>query len=354
MGMGNRKPQKRFVSGRQVGNRRIVMFFVFVCVALLGVAPLCAQTAGFAVIPDSPRPGEPVTVAVAGLPDGTVYASLYNGQNRRLARARFFYYMSAASVAELSVPTDESGASNRSVSCWTAVLAVPSTAGSGAMKIRLEMVNGQETVVIAEREFAVAERRFNAEEIPLNQSNTDIRTKPDPVKTTQADELWAILARTGNTVYAEGPFVPPVPVNTRRTSYFGDRRVYVYTTGNRDTSIHAGVDYGVPTGTPVRACARGKVVLAHFRISTGYSVVMEHLPGVYSLYYHMNSLNVVEGGIVDAGTTLGASGATGLATGPHLHWEIRAATENTDPDAFVNRAVLDRNLILSKLGLTQD
>ncbi|MDR1230727.1 MAG: M23 family metallopeptidase [Spirochaetaceae bacterium] len=355
--MENRKAAEWLVSGRQVGNCRIVMFRIFVCVAMLGVMPLCAQNAGFAVIPDSPRPGEPVTVAAAGLPEGTVYASLYNGQNRRLARARFFYYMTVESVAGPSASADESGASgadNRAVPCWTAVLAVPSTAGSGAMKIRLETVSGQETAVIAEQEFAVAERRFNAEEIPLNQINTDIRTKPDPVKTTQADELWAILARTGNTVYAEGPFVPPVPVNTRRTSYFGDRRVYVYTTGNRDTSIHAGVDYGVPTGTPVRACARGKVVLARFRISTGYSVVMEHLPGVYSLYYHMDSLNVVEGSIIDAGTTLGASGATGLATGPHLHWEIRAATENTDPDAFVNRALLDRNLIFSKLGLKQD
>jgi murein DD-endopeptidase MepM/ murein hydrolase activator NlpD len=330
-------------------NSRIVTVCLFVCAAVLRVMPLCAQNAGFAVIPDNPRPGEPVTVAAAALPEGTVYASLYNSQNRRLARARFFYYITAEPAVESSAASDAPNTSARTVAC--AVLTVPSTAGSGAMKIRLETVNGQETAVLAEQSLAVAERRFNAEEIPLNQSNTDIRTKPDPVKTTQADLLWTILTRTGNTVYAEGPFVPPVPANTRRTSYFGDRRVYVYTTGGRDTSIHAGVDYGVPTGTPVRACARGKVVLAQFRISTGNSVVLEHLPGVYSLYYHMNTLNVVEGSIIDAGTTLGTSGATGLATGPHLHWEVRAATENTDPDALVNRAVLDKNLILGKLGL---
>jgi murein DD-endopeptidase MepM/ murein hydrolase activator NlpD len=306
---------------------------LFVCAVFLIAAPLSAQSAVFAVIPDNPRPGEPVTVVMASPSAEPVYASLVNGQNRRLSRARFFYYMTAEAESGQAV--------------HAAVLAIPSTAGSGAMTIRLETERG----VLAEREMVIADRHFNAEEIALNQSNTDIRTKPDPEKTAQADELWAIIARTGNTVYHEGAFVPPVPVNTRRTSYFGDRRVYVYTTGGRDTAIHAGVDYGVPTGTPVRSCARGKVVLAKFRISTGYSVILEHLPGVYSLYYHMSALNVAEGSIIDAGTVLGQSGATGLATGPHLHWEIRVSTENTDPDALVNRAVLDKSLILSKLGL---
>ena len=319
--------------------------FCAVVWAVLGV-PLFAQNVLFAALPDSPRPGEPITVALVSPPADPVYVSLYNGNNRRLSRARFFYYLSAHPSAVV-----QDGAVAQPVPCWTAVLTVPSTAGSGVMTLRIETGSGASLTVLAEQRITVAERRFDAEEIPLNQSNTDIRTKPDPVKTTQVDELWAILSRTGNTVYSEGPFVPPVPAGTRRTSYFGNRRVYVYTSGARDTSIHAGVDYGVPTGTPVRACARGKVVLAKFRISTGYSVVMEHLPGLYSLYYHLNAVNVMEGSIIDAGTKIGESGATGLATGPHLHWEIRASTENTDPDALVNRAVLDKTLILGKLGL---
>jgi murein DD-endopeptidase MepM/ murein hydrolase activator NlpD len=304
----------------------------FVCALALQAAVVFAQEVRIAVIPDDPRPGDPVTVAAALSPD-SLYVSLYNGQGRRLSRARFFYYASA----------DEGG------TLAAAALAVPSTAGSGAMTLRIERVNGQETVVVAERPLMVADRKFNAEEIPLNQSNTDIRTKPDPEKTAQADELWAILSRTGNTVYDEGPFTPPLPAATRRTSFFGDRRVYVYTTGARDTSIHAGVDYGVPTGTPVKACARGRVALAKFRIATGYSVVLEHLPGLYSVYYHLNAVAVSEGDIVEAGTVIGQSGATGLATGPHLHWEIRVSTENTDPDALAGRAVLDKNLILGKL-----
>jgi murein DD-endopeptidase MepM/ murein hydrolase activator NlpD len=91
------------------------------------------------------------------------------------------------------------------------------------------------------------------------------------------------------------------------------------------------------------------VVLARPRIVTGNSVIIEHFPGVYSLYYHLDTIAVAEGGLVEKGGLLGESGATGLATGPHLHWEIRAAGENADPDAFINRSVLDKTAILSKL-----
>jgi murein DD-endopeptidase MepM/ murein hydrolase activator NlpD len=92
------------------------------------------------------------------------------------------------------------------------------------------------------------------------------------------------------------------------------------------------------------------VVLARSRIVTGNSVVIEHLPGVYSLYYHLDKIEVTEGAIVNTGALIGLSGATGLATGPHLHWEIRVSGENTDPDAFISRPLLDKDAVLSKMS----
>jgi murein DD-endopeptidase MepM/ murein hydrolase activator NlpD len=227
-----------------------------------------------------------------------------------------------------------------------ALLGVPSTARPGPALVRYEAGD----TLIGELALTIGERNFIAEEIPLNQSNTDIRTLPDPQKTREAEQLWAILGRTGGDIYNGGPFVPPVQ-STRRTSFFGDRRVFIYSDGSRDTAIHAGVDYGVPRGTVVGACGAGKVALARSRIVTGNSVVIEHLPGVYSLYYHLDTIAVSEGQTVGAGERIGTSGATGLATGPHLHWEIRVSGENTDPDAFVGRPVIDRDAILSKLEL---
>ena len=120
------------------------------------------------------------------------------------------------------------------------------------------------------------------------------------------------------------------------TSFFGDRRVYAYTGGGSSTSLHYGIDYGIPTGSEVTACGQGRVVMAENRISTGWSIVIEHLPGVYSLYYHMDSLTVEKGDMVKQGTLIGYSGATGLATGPHLHWEVRVNGNAVNPDFFVS------------------
>jgi murein DD-endopeptidase MepM/ murein hydrolase activator NlpD len=228
----------------------------------------------------------------------------------------------------------------------TAILTIPSTAQSGPALIQIEDGNGNP---VAKLPLTVGGRDFVSEEIALDQRNTDIRTQPDPKKTAESAELSAILFRTGTDVFTGGPFISPVS-STRRTSFFGDRRVFRYADGSRDTSIHGGIDYGVPRGTPVAACAPGRVVLARFRILTGYSVVIEHLPGTYSLYYHLDKILVEEGTLVKGGTQIGESGATGLATGPHLHWEIRVAGENTDPDACIARPILDKAAILSKIN----
>jgi murein DD-endopeptidase MepM/ murein hydrolase activator NlpD len=287
----------------------------------------------FALLPGgSIRPGEPVTLGYSDdfreKESRDFQALLLDSGGKRLGKAPFF-----------SLGTDEDG--------WelkAAVLAVPSTARIGPALVRIEGTDG----IVKELPLVIESRDFVSEVIPFDQSNTDIMTKPDPQKTAEAEQLWAILSHAGSTTYSSGPFVPPV-TSTRRTSFFGDRRVYQYVSGAASTSIHAGIDYGVPTGTEVRACAGGRVVFARFRIVTGNSVIIEHMPGVYSLYYHLDRISIGEGRLVSAGTPLGLSGSTGLSTGPHLHWEIRVAGENCDPDAFMARAVLDKNAVLSNL-----
>ncbi|MDR0399593.1 MAG: M23 family metallopeptidase [Treponema sp.] len=285
----------------------------------------------FALIQDRIRPGDPVTVALAGpIPPGTALRAILVAGGRRLRGAAFFPF-----------PETDDG----KPPCWAALLGVPSTIRSGPAQIRIEAG----PAVLGDLFLDIEDRSFVTEEIPLDQANTDILTQEDPQKTRESEQLWAILNRGGGNMYSGGPFIPPLH-STRRTSFFGDRRVFVYTDGSRSQSIHGGVDYGVPIGTPVWACAGGRVVLARFRIVTGNSVILEHLPGVYSLYYHLDSIAVSEGQILDAGEIIGKSGATGLATGPHLHWEIRVAGENTDPDSLVAYPVIDKELILSKLG----
>jgi len=278
----------------------------------------------YAVIPENPRPGEPVTIAAeSGVKQAVLFAD-----KKQLSKAQFFI-----------VP-----AADENPVFLAAVLTVPSTAASGDAIIRLDNEKGP----ILEIPITITNREFISDIIELNKALTGIRTEPDPKKTAEAEELWAIMNTTGNQIYHNGNFIQPVS-STRRTSFFGDRRIYKYPDGSSDFSIHAGIDYGIPTGTRVVACGSGRVVLARMRIVTGYSVIIEHAPGVYSLYYHMDKIEVTENSTVNTGTLLGLSGSTGLATGPHLHWEVRVSGESTDPDAFLARSIIDKNLIISKI-----
>ena len=315
----------------------------------------------FALSAGSAKPGEPVTIAIrgidaygrngtadndaavngaagekheagSGLPTSWVLrnlqAVLLDRQGRRLTKAAFF-----------TLPREEGEQELRA-----AILAVPTTAVSGNAVIRIESQDS----IIKDLPFMIGSREFISEVIHLDQANTELRTVEDQQKTAESELLWAILSRTGTEIYTQSSFLAPVS-STRRTSFYGDRRVYRYSDGSSDTTIHAGIDYGVPTGTEVRSCAAGRVVLARSRIVTGNSVVLEHLPGLYSLYYHMENITIQEGSVVEAGALLGLSGSTGLATGPHLHWEIRVSGEYADPDAFLPRPILDKKDILSKL-----
>ncbi|NGN63933.1 peptidoglycan DD-metalloendopeptidase family protein [Streptomyces sp. A7024] len=102
--------------------------------------------------------------------------------------------------------------------------------------------------------------------------------------------------------------------------------------------FHTGVDFGVPTGTPVKAVGPGTVVTAGWDNAYGNYVVLKMADGLFTLYAHMSQLGVGSGQAVGGGTQLGLSGATGNVTGPHLHFEARTANRyhgHTDPMAYL-------------------
>lgn len=187
----------------------------------------------------------------------------------------------------------------------------------------------------------IEEREFGSERIYLDKSLTELRMRPDPAKTAEARELWSVLVRFEPTSYYHiGGFLLPLD-DIRLTAGFGDRRVYEYYDGKESVAIHNGIDIAAPVGTPVLACGDGRVVLAKDRIVTGNTAVIEHLPGVYSLYYHLSALHVEESDFVEKGTPIGAAGMSGLATGPHLHWEIRVSGVAVDPFLLAAEKVID-------------
>jgi murein DD-endopeptidase MepM/ murein hydrolase activator NlpD len=96
---------------------------------------------------------------------------------------------------------------------------------------------------------------------------------------------------------------------------------------------HKGVDFAAPTGTPIHAASDGRVVKAGWASGFGRCVKIEHLEGYVSTYGHLSGFadDLSEGSIVERGQLIGYVGATGRATGPHLHYEVERFGEAIDP-----------------------
>lgn len=121
------------------------------------------------------------------------------------------------------------------------------------------------------------------------------------------------------------------PATGRLSGLFGAQRVYQGKPG----SFHSGADIALPTGAPVVAPASGVVVLAAdparpFTLE-GNLLIIDHGAGLSSAFLHLSRIHVREGERVQAGHLVGAVGATGRATGPHLHWSLRWREARLDP-----------------------
>ncbi len=112
------------------------------------------------------------------------------------------------------------------------------------------------------------------------------------------------------------------PADGPLTDVFGSRRSY---NGGPATGSHSGVDFGVEMGAPVRAAAAGQVAFAGPLPVRGNAIYLDHGAGLFTGYCHLSRIAVTPGQQVRAGEGIGAAGSSGLATGPHLHWEVAAA-----------------------------
>lgn len=123
-----------------------------------------------------------------------------------------------------------------------------------------------------------------------------------------------------------------LPVNgARQSSSFGNRNHPILAR----VRMHSGVDLAVPTGTPIHAAAAGRVSFAGWNNGYGNLVIIDHGGGLSTRYGHMSRIAVKSGQHVAQGQNIGAVGQTGLATGPHLHYEVRKNNVATNPRAPV-------------------
>jgi murein DD-endopeptidase MepM/ murein hydrolase activator NlpD len=141
----------------------------------------------------------------------------------------------------------------------------------------------------------------------------------DPVLAATGRLLWPIPHATITQGFGPTPFV-------FEASYAGFPH------------FHTGIDLAVPRGTPVFAAADGVIMLARPMANTGGAlvgygnyVIIQHDPGLKTLYGHLLTIGVKEGDIVHRGQLVGLVGSTGNSTGPHTHFEVRIENSPVDP-----------------------
>ena len=143
-------------------------------------------------------------------------------------------------------------------------------------------------------------------------------------------------AKTAGDMARHIPAIPPMnpdPKNCRYSSTFGYRNHPIL----KEVIFHKGIDLGCDSGNPIYATGDGTVVTAEFNNGGyGYQVVIDHGFGYQSRYAHLKVYYVFEGQNVKRGDCVGLAGATGRATGPHLHYEVMYRGENVDPIHFMD------------------
>jgi murein DD-endopeptidase MepM/ murein hydrolase activator NlpD len=123
----------------------------------------------------------------------------------------------------------------------------------------------------------------------------------------------------------DGAFLEPT--KGRVTGRFGSRRVI----NGQHKRPHSGEDIAAPQGTPVLAINKGTVVATVDHFFSGKGVIVDHGVGLFSMYFHLSEIDVQPGQTLKKGEELGKVGATGRATGPHLHWGIRLNGARVNP-----------------------
>lgn len=158
-------------------------------------------------------------------------------------------------------------------------------------------------------------------------------TEPTPEQQEQIAEGVKIKQDYLNRVTPEREWVGrfTAPADAPISDVFGSQRIF----NGKAQSPHLGLDFRVPTGTPVAAMNDGTVLLARPLYFEGNFLVLDHGQGLLTLYLHLSEFKVKEGDVVKRGQEIGLSGGTGRATGPHLHVAVRWQGTYLDPARLV-------------------
>lgn len=180
-------------------------------------------------------------------------------------------------------------------------------------------------------QLTVAARSFNVQRLTLPPGMVDLDLETERRASAEAERLRTIYRTVTPERLWRGRFVKPVSGDEPGTG-FGARRVI----NGQPRAPHTGIDYPAPTGAPVCAANAGRIALVAEFFFPGRLAIIDHGLGLYTLYFHLDSVSVGEGQVVERGQGIGTVGATGRATGPHLHFGVQVGNARVDPTALLS------------------
>jgi murein DD-endopeptidase MepM/ murein hydrolase activator NlpD len=231
----------------------------------------------------------------------------------------------AASVTGKWLGRDLSFFNGKDLHTWYALGGVDVETNPGNYQLTVDVTTKDGKVVHSDREVSVALFKYRTSELHV----PDKFVAPDPatLKRIEAEKAIKNAAFAHETPTPEWSGDFRAPLDSAPTDSFGTRRVF----NGKVQSVHRGTDFRAPSGTPVTAANSGEVVLARSFFYEGNFVVIDHGQNFMTMYMHLSEIQVVEGQKLKKGQQIGLSGATGRATGPHLHMAVRWRDEYLDP-----------------------
>ena len=189
---------------------------------------------------------------------------------------------------------------------------------------------------LAEGSVAVWRRDFSVQRLTLPTGMVDLDPEAERRALSETERMQTVYRAVTPERLWRGAFTRPV-AGTEPGTGFGSRRVI----NGKPRSPHTGIDYAVDRGTPVVAVNSGRVALLGDFFFPGRLVILDHGLGLYTLYFHLDTVTVGDDERVERGQTIGTVGSTGRATGPHLHFGAHMGGARIDPAALLDLKLRD-------------